>query len=209
MIARRTLFAALFASAAMSPMGFVWAADQSGDPNEWVLEMSNKILDMIRADEKLQAGDSARIRVFVDDIVMPTVDFLRMTRMCVGPKWRGASAEQREELQKLFRDQLIRVYSGALATVKGQKTKLAPNRVKPTEKDALVRTLLFETGKPDIRLDYRLKKVEGLWRIVDVNVEGIWLVDNYRNQFSSVVNSSGIEGLIQELKNKNLEAKNQ
>ncbi len=208
MIARRTLIATLFASVALSPIGFSWAADQSGDPNEWVLEMSNTILDTIRADKKLQAGDSTRIQVFVDDIVMPTVDFLRMTRMCVGPKWRGASAEQREELQKLFRDQLIRVYSGALATVKGQKTKLAPNRVKPTEKDALVRTLLFETGKPDIRIDYRLKKVDGLWRIVDVNVEGIWLVDNYRNQFSSVVNSSGIEGLIQELKNKNLEANN-
>lgn len=206
MIARRTLLTSLLA-AAIVPVNYARAADQSGDPSEWVLEMSNKILDTIRNDEKLKAGDTARIQAFVDDIVMPTVDFLRMTRMSVGPKWRGASAEQRDELQKLFRDQLIRVYSGALATVKGQKAKLAPNRVKPTDKDALVRTLLYETGKPDIRLDYRLKKVDGLWRIVDVNVEGIWLVDNYRNQFSSVVNSSGIEGLIRELKNKSLEAK--
>ncbi len=207
MIARRTLFAALIASIAVSPMSFVWAADQSGDPDQWVLEMSNKILDLIRNDKKLQAGDTARIQAFVDEVVMPTVDFLRMTRMSVGPKWRGASAEQRKELQELFRDQLIRVYSGALASVKGQKAKLAPNRVKPTDKDALVRTLLYETGKPDIRIDYRLKKVDGLWHIVDVNVEGIWLVDNYRNQFSSVVNSSGIEGLIRELKSKNAEAK--
>ncbi len=206
MIARRTLLTSLLA-AAIVPINFAWAANQSGDPSEWVLEMSNKILDTIRNDEKLKAGDTARIQAFVDDIVMPTVDFLRMTRMSVGPKWRGASAEQREELQKLFRDQLIRVYSGALATVKGQKAKLAPNRVKPTDKDALVRTLLYETGKPDIRLDYRLKKVDGLWRIVDVNVEGIWLVDNYRNQFSGVVNSSGIEGLIRELKSKNEEVK--
>ncbi len=205
MIARRTLLTAALASALLSPT-FVFAADQGGNPDEWVLEMSNKILDTIRGDAKLKAGDASRIQVFVDEIVMPTVDFLRMTRMCVGPKWRQATPEQREKLQLLFRNQLIRVYSGALTAVKGQKAKLAPNRVKPTEKDAYVRTLLVETGKPDIHLDYRLKKVDGLWRIVDVNVEGIWLVDNYRNQFSSVLNSSGIEGLISELEKKNAEA---
>ena len=204
MIARRTLLTAV-AAALFTPV-LTFAADQGGDPDQWVLEMSNKILDTIRGDAKLKAGDAARIQVFVDEIVMPTVDFLRMTRMCVGPKWRQATSEQRDKLQLLFRNQLIRVYSGALTAVKGQKAKLAPNRVKPTEKDALVRTVLVETGKSDIHLDYRLKKVDGLWRIVDVNVEGIWLVDNYRNQFSSVLNTSGIEGLIGELEKKNSEA---
>lgn len=204
MIARRTLLTAV--AAALFTPALTFAADQGGDPDQWVLEMSNKILDTIRGDAKLKAGDAARIQVFVDEIVMPTVDFLRMTRMCVGPKWRQATSEQRDKLQLLFRNQLIRVYSGALTAVKGQKAKLAPNRVKPTEKDALVRTVLVETGKSDIHLDYRLKKVDGLWRIVDVNVEGIWLVDNYRNQFSSVLNTSGIEGLIGELEKKNSEA---
>ena len=202
MIARRTLLTAALASALLSP-AFAFAADQGGDPDQWVLEMSNKVLDTIRGDAKLKAGDVERIQGFVDEIVMPAVDFLRMTRMCVGPKWRQATSEQREKLQVLFRNQLISVYSGALTAVKGQKAKLAPNRVKPTEKDALVRTLLVEVGKPDIHLDYRLKKVDGFWRIVDVNVEGIWLVDNYRNQFSSVLNTSGIEGLISELEKKN------
>ena len=186
----------------LGPMS-VFSQEQSGDPNQWVLSVSNQVLDMIRRDAKLAAGDTGRVHVFVNDVVMPAVDFLRMTRMCVGPKWRGATPEQRSKLQELFREQLIRVYSGALSAVKNQKAELAPNRLKPTEKDALVRTVLVEPGKPDIHLDYRLKRVKGLWYIVDVNVEGIWLVDNYRNQFAGIVNSSGIEGLIAELEKKN------
>lgn len=205
-IKRRQLFVALAGALLCHPM-LALAEDQAGDPAQWVVDMSNKVLDTIRGDAKLAAGDTNRVQSFVDQIVMPSVDFLRMTRMSVGPKWRGATPEQRKQLQELFRDQLIRVYSGALSAVKGQTAKLAPNRAKVAEKDALVRTLLVESGKPDIQLDYRLKKVDGLWRIVDVNVEGIWLVDNYRNQFSGIVNTSGIEGLISELQKKNSGAK--
>ena len=101
---------------------------------------------------------------------------------------------------------LLRHYSGALATVKDQTFKLAPNRVKPTATDAIVRTLLVSPGKPDMRINYRLKKVKGEWRIIDVDVEGIWIVDNYRTQFASVANQSGIEGLIKTLREKNEQA---
>ena len=198
MISRRLLLTAAGATALVGTP--VWATET--DPDDWILEMSNKILNDIRGNAKLAAADPAEVKKFVDNVVMPAVDFLRMTRMAVGPKWRQATAEQRTELQRLFRAQLTNVYSGALATVKDQTVKLAPNRVKPTETDAVVRTLLVSPGKPDMRINYRLKKVNGEWRIIDVDVEGIWLVDNYRNQFASVVNTDGIEGLIKSLREK-------
>lgn len=198
MISRRLLLTA--AGAAVLVGTSVWATET--DPDAWILEMSNRILNDIRGNAKLAAADPAEVKKFVDNVVMPAVDFLRMTRMAVGPKWRQATAEQRTELQRLFRAQLTNVYSGALATVKDQTVKLAPNRVKPTETDAVVRTLLVSPGKPDMRINYRLKKVNGEWRIIDVDVEGIWLVDNYRNQFASVVNTDGIEGLIKSLREK-------
>ena len=198
MISRRLLLTA--AGAAVLVGTSVWATET--DPDAWILEMSNRILNDIRGNAKLAAADPAEVKKFVDNVVMPAVDFLRMTRMAVGPKWRQATAEQRTELQRLFRVQLTNVYSGALATVKDQTVKLAPNRVKPTETDAIVRTLLVSPGKPDMRINYRLKKVNGEWRIIDVDVEGIWLVDNYRNQFASVVNTDGIEGLIKSLREK-------
>ncbi len=198
MISRRLLLTAAGAATLVGTP--VWATET--DPDARILEMSNKILNDIRGNAKLAAADPAEVKKFVDNVVMPAVDFLRMTRMAVGPKWRQATAEQRTELQRLFRAQLTNVYSGALATVKDQTVKLAPNRVKPTETDAVVRTLLVSPGKPDMRINYRLKKVNGEWRIIDVDVEGIWLVDNYRNQFASVVNTDGIEGLIKSLREK-------
>ena len=208
MIAKRSLLVAMGASALLCavPLSSAFAADAKGSPDEWIVELSNKILGDIRADAKLAQADPARVRKFVDEQIMPVVDFERMTRTAVGPKWRQATKEQRKELMELFREQLIRVYSGALATVKDQTVKLAPNRVKPTQTDAIVRTLLVSPGKPDMRINYRLKKVKGEWRIIDVDVEGIWIVDNYRTQFASVANQSGIEGLIKTLREKNEQA---
>lgn len=189
---------------AVAGLPAAWAAaDAAGDPNAWVLEISSNIIEAIRSNDKLAAADPQQVQKFVDEMVMPVVDFERMTRTAVGPKWRQATKEQREQLKTLFREQLTRVYSGALATVQDQTVKLAPNRVKPTASDALVRTLLVTPGKPDVRINYRLKKVSGQWRIVDVDVEGIWLVENYRTQFAGIVNQSGIEGLIENLKQKN------
>lgn len=212
MITRRSLIGAaaglLLAGSAVLPVPALaaTAGDDKGDPEAWVLAITNDILNAIRSDSSLAAADAQHVQKFVDEKVMPVVDFLRMTRTAVGPKWRQATDAQRTELQKLFREQLIRVYSGALATVKDQTVKLAPNRVKPTATDAIVRTLLVSPGKPDTRINYRLKKVDGHWRIIDVDVEGIWLVNNYRTQFSSVVNQSGIDGLIKSLREKNAEA---
>ncbi len=206
MITRRMVLSA--AAAVVTALSIpAWAGLQQDDPDGWIVEMSNKIIGDIKNNAKLAAADPAEVKKFVDDVVMPAVDFVRMTRMAVGPKWRQATEEQRTELQRLFRAQLTNVYSGALATVKDQTVKLAPNRVKATETDAVVRTLLVSPGKPDMRINYRLKKVKGDWRIIDVDVEGIWLVDNYRNQFASVVNTDGIEGLIKSLKEKVGEAK--
>lgn len=207
MLTRRELIAAagsLFCTG-LAPLTF--AADASGNPDEWILEISTNILNAIKTDSGLAAGDAQKVRQFVDEMVMPVVDFERMTRTAVGPKWRSATPEQRKTLQELFREQLTSVYSGALATVRDQGVKLAPNRVKPTATDALVRTLLTTPGKPDVRINYRLKKVQGNWRIVDVDVEGIWLVENYRTQFAGIVNQSGIDGLIKAMREKIAEAK--
>lgn len=207
MIDKRRLLVATAAAALCTafPMSFALAAE-TDSPEQWIVDLSNKILNDIRTDAKLSQADLSRVRQFVDEQIMPVVDFERMTRTAVGPKWRQASQEQRRELMDLFREQLIRVYSGALATVKDQTVKLAPNRVKPTQTDALVRTLLVAPGKPDMRINYRLKKVKGQWRVIDVDVEGIWIVDNYRTQFSSVANQSGIDGLIKVLREKNEQA---
>lgn len=173
------------------------AAQES--PEQFVQRVSEDILSAIRTDERVLNGDRAAIEVLVDNKMMPAVDFLRMTRMAVGPKWRTATPAQRDEMQSLFRQILINVYAGALSMAKDQSLKLLPHGQNDGT-EAIVRTAMLTPGKPDIQMVYRLRNIkEKGWRVIDVNVEGVWLVSNYRNQFGSIAASEGIEGLIKKM----------
>ena len=173
------------------------AAQES--PEQYVQRVSEDILGAIRTDERVLGGDRAAIEALVDNKMMPAVDFLRMTRMAVGPKWRTATPSQRDEMQALFRQILINVYAGALSMAKDQTVKLLPHGQNDGT-EAIVRTAMMTPGKPDIQMVYRLRNIkEKGWRVIDVNVEGVWLVSNYRNQFGSIAASEGIEGLIKKM----------
>lgn len=180
----------------------VSAAPAQTSPEEFVLKVSNEILDAIKSNPKLQQGDKKAVEALVDEKMMPAVDFLRMTRMAVGPKWREATAAQREQLQHLFRETLIQVYSGGLSMAKDQKVRILP-RGQNDGTEAVVRTgmsSISDPGKPEIQLVYRLRNLKDQgWKVIDVNVEGVWLVSNYRNQYGPVAAQEGIDGLIRRM----------
>ena len=184
----------------------VWAEDVE-DPYTWVVGVSNGVLDAIRADPRLQQGDQEALQALVDQHIMPNVDFPMITRMTVGPRWRKATKEERVRLQNGFEKLLMRVYSGALKTVKDNVCELRPSRNRRVSDELVVRTLLKSSGAPDIALDYRIyrNKRKNEWKIVDVNVEGIWMVENYRSQFASTLSNEGIPGLIKLLEEKSEE----
>ena len=178
-------------------------AKQEQDPFEWVLSVSNGILQEIKANPQLHVGDPVALQALVDTRVMACVDFTMMTRMTVGPKWRQASPEERQRLMTGFEKLLIRIYSGALKNVKDHTCELRPTRNRKVKDEMVIRTLLKAQGQPDIGLDYRIyRNKAGEWKIVDVNVEGIWMVENYRSQFASTLNQDGIPGLIRLLEEK-------
>lgn len=178
------------------------AAPAQSSPEEFVLKVSNEILEAIRNNPKLQQGDKKAVEALVDEKMMPAVDFLRMTRMAVGPKWREATAAQREQLQHLFRETLIQVYSGGLSMAKDQKVRILP-RGQNDGTEAVVRTGMSsvpDPGKPEIQLVYRLRNLKDQgWKVIDVNVEGVWLVSNYRNQYGPIAAQEGIDGLIRRM----------
>lgn len=184
----------------------VWAEDVE-DPYVWVVNVSNGVLDAIRADPRLQQGEMDALQGLVDKHIMPNVDFPMITRMTVGPRWRQATKEERIRLQNGFEKLLMRVYSGALKTVKDNVCELRPSRNRRVADELVVRTLLKSSGAPEIALDYRIyrNKRENAWKIVDVNVEGIWMVENYRSQFASTLSNEGIPGLIKLLEEKSEE----
>ena len=166
------------------------------------MRISSDVIDAVKADKSIQAGDVQKIIVLVDAKVMPSVNFQRMTASAVGRFWRQATPEQQQRLQEEFKTLLIRTYSGALTQVKDQTVQLKPMRSKPEDDEVVVRTEVRGKGDP-VQLDYRLEKTGGAWKIYDVNVLGVWLVENYRNSFAQEIGAGGIDGLIAKLAEKN------
>jgi len=190
--------ALLLAAAAGGVQAQSAAVAASEPPDALIRRVSSEVLETIQADPGLRAGDAARINALVDEKVMPYVNFRRMTAAAVGPAWRRATAAQRQRLQQEFKALLIRTYSGALSQVSDQSVRIRPLRMAAGDTDVLVRTEVLGRGDP-VQLDYRLEKAEDGWKIYNLNVLGVWLVETYRNQFAQTINASGIDGLIDAL----------
>ncbi|HWP12673.1 MAG TPA: ABC transporter substrate-binding protein [Ramlibacter sp.] len=179
------------------------AADEA--PDVMIKRLSDDVLASIKADKAIKAGDTNRILGLVDSKIMPNVDFRRMTAAAVGPAWRQATPEQQKRLQDEFKILLVRTYSGALAQVDDQTISIKPQRSAPTDTDVVVRTEIRGRGDP-IQLDYRLEKAPGQgagWKIYNLNVLGVWLVETYRTQFAQEINTKGLDGLIASLAERN------
>lgn len=202
MMNRRELGRAALAAGTVYALGLplaVLAADET--PDALIRRLSVDVLNTVRADKAIQAGDIDKVIALVDKIVMPNVNFRRMTAAAVGPGWRQATPEQQKRLQDEFKVLLVRTYAGALAQVSDQTVRIKPMRAAADDKDVLVRTEIVGKGDP-IQLDYRLEKTPGEgagWKIYNINVLGVWLVETYRSQFAQEINAKGIDGLIDTL----------
>lgn len=181
----------------------VQAADEA--PDVMIQRLTSDVLTTIRADKSLQSGDVSRIISLVDTKIMPNVNFQSMTSSAVGPAWRQASPEQRKRLQDEFKILLVHTYAGALTQVKDQTISVKPLRAAPDDRQVVVRTEIVGRGEP-IQLDYRMEKTPGEgagWKIYNLNVLGVWLVETYRSQFRAEINARGIDGLIATLADMN------
>jgi len=193
--------ASLVAALAAAPS--TWAADEA--PDALIKRLSDELLTVIRTDPAIKAGDINRIMAVVDSKVMPNVNFRRMTAATVGPSWRQATPEQQKRLQDEFKTLLVRTYSGALAQVNDESITVKPLRAAATDTEVVVRSEIRGRGEP-IQLDYRMEKTPGQgagWKIYNLNVLGVWLVETYRSQFSQEINNRGIDGLITALAERN------
>ena len=175
-------------------------------PDALIKTVSTDVLESVKADKSIKEGDLRKVMALVDTKVMPYIDFERMTAAAVGRYWRQATPDQQKRLQDEFKLLLVRTYSGALSQVQDQTVDIQPMRGLPTDKEVVVRSLVRGKGDP-VQLDYRLEQTAGGWKIYDVNVLGVWLVENYRNSFAQEIGSNGIDGLITKLADRNAKAK--
>ena len=172
-------------------------------PDELVKKVTDDVLNAIKNDKQLAAGDKQRALKLAEEKVLPHIDFAEATRLAVGRSWKQASAEQKKELTEQFRRMLVRTYANAIGPYEGQTMKVSPSRQKPDDNDATVRAQFVRSGGKPVQLEYQMRRTDAGWKVYDIVVEGVSLVLTYRSEFDAVVKQQGIDGLIKRLADKN------
>ena len=188
--------------AAATLFAIALCAHAQDSPDALVKRVSSEVLQIVKTDPKVQAGDQQRIREVVETKLLQHFDFERMTALAMGRNWRTATPEQQKKLTDEFRTLLVRTYSGALSQYRDQQIDYKPLRADANATDVLVRTEVVRQGQPPVQIDYGMEKKDG-WKVYDVIVGGVSLVTNYRDEFSEQVRAGGIDGLIKTLVAKN------
>jgi phospholipid transport system substrate-binding protein len=172
-------------------------------PDALVHGVMNEVLDSVKNDKAIQAGDQKKIIDLLETKVVRYFDFPHMTALAMGRDWRNASADQRSKMAAEFQSLLIRTYSNALTQYKGQTIDFKPLRMQPADTDVTVHTEVKQAGSKSITIDYEMEKKADGWKVYDVVVAGVSLVTNYRDEFSQQIKANGIDGLIKSLHEKN------
>jgi phospholipid transport system substrate-binding protein len=175
-------------------------------PEQLVQKITNEVLETIKSDKQLAAGDKQKAVKLAEEKVLPYIDFEEATRLAVGRAWAKATPEQKKQIVTEFRNMLVRTYSNALGGYEGQTLKVLPSRGKQDPQDTTVRTQFVRAGAPPLPIDFQMHKAGGTWKVYDIAVEGVSLVLTYRSEFDAVVKQDGIDGLIKRLAQKNTPA---
>jgi phospholipid transport system substrate-binding protein len=194
-----TAAAVAFSTTAIVAPAFA-AAEQ---PDQLVKRVSTDVIDTVKADKDIQAGNRNKIMDLVNSKILPYVDAQKMTQQAAGRYWRQATPEQQKQLSDEFRTLLVYTYSGALAQIKNETVEFKPFRADPADTDVEVQSQVNMTRGEPITLNYRLSKTPQGWKIYDINVLGAWLVQTYQSTFASEISKGGIDGLIKKLHDKN------
>jgi len=178
-------------------------ANEFAAPDEMIKQTATEVLEIIRKDKDIQAGDKKKVKALIETKILPQFDFTRMTRLAVGRFWNQATPAQQQELTNEFRSLLVRTYSASLNSYKEQKIDYKPLKMNPADTDVVVKTAVQQPGGRAIPIDYTLTKSATGWKVYDIAVDGVSLVVNYRSSFAQEIQQGGIAQLINTLKAKN------
>jgi len=172
-------------------------------PDELVRKVTADVLDAIKSDKQLQAGDRKKALALAEQKILPHVDFREAAKLATGKAWQTATPEQQERIVSEFRSMLVRIYSNAIDVYRGQTMKVLPMRLPAGATEVTVRNQYLREGRPPVKVEYAMNKTPEGWKIYDITVEGVSLVLTYRAEFEQITRVSGVDGLIKRLAEKN------
>jgi phospholipid transport system substrate-binding protein len=179
------------------------AAAQDLAPDALVRKVTADVLDSVKADKQLQAGDRKKALALAEEKILPHVDFREAALLAMGKSWQTASPAQQTQIVDEFRSMLVRIYSNAIDVYRGQTLRVLPLRLPQGATDVTVRNQYLREGRPPVPVEYSMKKTSEGWKIYDIAIEGVSLVLTYRAEFEQITRTSGVDGLIKRLKEKN------
>ena len=161
-------------------------------PDELVRKTADDVITAIKSDKDIQAGNKSKIYKLAEEKILPNFDFDKISRLVIGKHWRTSSEEQKLQFKEEFKNLLLRTYAVALGKYQDQKIEFLPMRMKPEDKIVTVKSEIIQSGAQPVKVDYVLTKggPQG-WSVIDIIIEGVSLVTNYRGQFASEIKSNG------------------
>ncbi len=184
-------------------LGF--AADKHAHPQELMQNVTQNILKVLQQNKQQLQQNKSLLTKKVEDLVLPNMDFVAMSKLVLGKNWRQASKDQRDQFVDEFKGLLIRTYSTSLSEYSDQTVDFLPFRESnQPNKRATVKSQIKRSSGPPIPINYslRFKDSDG-WKVYDIGIEGVSLVTNYRSSFSREIANKGIDHLIRSLKERN------
>jgi phospholipid transport system substrate-binding protein len=172
-------------------------------PDALVKRVATEVTNIIKSDKDIQAGNRQKVKELLETKLVPNFDFERMTALAMGRNWSKATPEQQKQLTSEFQSLLVRTYSGALANYRDNQIDYKPLRMNPGDTEVVVKTQVIQPGGSPVPIDYSMEKKGESWKAYDVTVGGVSLVTNYREEFNNAIKTSGVDGLIKQLAEKN------
>jgi len=173
-------------------------------PDVLARSVTEEVLQILRSDKDLQSGNQRKARELIETRIAPHFNFTGMTRLALGRNWNAANPEQRRQLVTEFRALLVQTYTASLILFKDQKIEYRPLKMAPTDTDVIVRSLVrSSSGADPVQVDYDMEKTDEGWKVYNVKIGGVSLVENYRGTFNTEITKNGIDGLISMLRERN------
>lgn len=173
---------------------------RAGEPSE-ELRGAVEEVQRILNDPQLKSQGKKKERLDkLRQVIYPKFDFVEMAKRSLGSHWRGRSPEEQREFVEVFREMLENSYAANIESYEGEKVVI--QNEKQDQNFAEVDTKIVTKKGEEFAVNYKMHKADGNWKVYDVVIENISIVNNYRSQFNRVIAKSSFEDLLRNMKEK-------
>lgn len=177
-------------------------------PDEMTRRTVDDVVLMLQKNSAVYKSDRTRFFGMVDQKLLPYFDFRKMSQLVLGKNWRSASDKQKDAFVAEFKDLLVRTYAVALLKFTDQKIAYLPYTGQPTDKTVIVKLNIKQSGgAPDIPVYTRFYNGKNGWKVIDISIEGISMVTNYRKVYNDTIIKEGLDNLISSIAESNRKAR--